>query len=106
MNPNADLLDLHEAVFRSVTCRKLLVLILLVEVIEQHDVAAVVVELRIKNIAAVCGDRQSREGAATANLEYRAYFPGGEVEVIEHQDIVHRKEINTAWDNVPVRHEG
>ena len=57
------------------------------EVLDEHDVAAVVVELRIENIAAVCGDRQSRVRAATANLEYRAYFPGGEVEVIECQDI-------------------
>ena len=44
------------------------------EVIDQHNAASVVVELRIENIAAVCGDRQSRERAATANLEYRAYF--------------------------------
>ena len=48
------------------------------EVVDEHDVAAVVVELRIENVAAVWGDGQSRERPASANLEYRAYFPGGE----------------------------
>ena len=78
----------------------------LVEVLDQHDVAAVVVELRIENIATVWGDRQSRERTATANLEYRACFPSGEVEVVECQDIVPREEINTALNNVPVHQEG
>jgi hypothetical protein len=59
----------------------------LVEVLDEHDVAAVVVEFRIENIAAVWGDRQSKESTAAANLEYRAYFPGGEIEVVKCQDI-------------------
>ena len=75
------------------------------KVLDEHDVAAVVVELRIENIAAVWGDRQSRKRTSTASLEYRACCSGGEFEVVECQDIVPRKEINAPWNNVPVCQE-
>jgi len=74
-----------------------------VKVLGKHDVAAVVVELRVQNMAAVGRDGQSRPSAATADLEYPAHPSGREVEVVECQNIVHRKEVNTAWNNVPVR---
>lgn len=63
---------------------------ILAEVLHEHDVAAVVVKFRIENIAAVRGDGQSRERAAVANLEYRAHFLGGEVEVVECQNQLRR----------------
>lgn len=54
------------------------------DVLDDQDVAAVVVELRI-GISGHLGDAESRQRVAVANLEYRAYFPGREVEVVECQ---------------------
>ena len=77
----------------------------LAEVLDKHDVAAVVVEFRIENIAAVRGDGQSHERAATANLEHRSYLPG-KIEVVQGQIIVLGKKVNTAWRKLPVSREG
>ena len=61
--------------------------ILLVEVLDELDVAVVVVEFGVENIPAVWRNGQSWECPATANLEYRAHFRGGEVEEVERENI-------------------